>query len=150
LKLQLAAGPISEKSLILFVILFFGLHQGLGLIMKVSVTRDWILRLWLEAAACNWLYMWGKFDFVCHFFFGLHQGLGLIMKLSVTRAWILRLRLESTACSWAGLVSVKSFIFFSFFFGLHQGLGLIMKLSVTRAWILRLRLEAVACNWPYM
>jgi hypothetical protein len=47
---------------------FFGLHQGLGLIMKLSVTRAWILRLWLKATAGSWPKECGKFEFFFIFF----------------------------------------------------------------------------------
>jgi hypothetical protein len=37
--LQLAASPVNVKSFILNFIFLFGLHQGLGLTMKLLVTR---------------------------------------------------------------------------------------------------------------
>jgi hypothetical protein len=59
-----------------FFDLFFGLHQGLGLIMMLSVTRASILRLWLEVAPGSWPYECEKFHCFFNLFFGLRQGLG--------------------------------------------------------------------------
>jgi hypothetical protein len=93
----------------------FGLHQGLGLIMKHSVTGAWILWLWVEAAPVRWPCKCEKLDFLFHFLLGLHQGLGLIMKLSVMRAWVLGLWVEATLGSWPYECEMFDF-FFHFFF----------------------------------
>jgi hypothetical protein len=73
--------------------MFIGLHQGLGSIMRLSVTEPEVFQ----------------------FFFGLHQGLGLIMKLSVTSALILGLLFEVAPVSWPYECEMFDF-FFHFFF----------------------------------
>jgi hypothetical protein len=104
----------------------FGLHQGLGLIMKHSVMGAWILWLWVEAAPVSWPCNCGKLDFLFHVF------------------WLAsRLGLDYEA------LGNESLNFLIIAFGLHQGLGLIMRLSVTRAWILGLWVEAAPGSWPY-
>jgi hypothetical protein len=119
---QLAIWMWNVRFIFLF---FFGLHQGLGPKMKHSVTRAWILWLWVEAALGSWPYNCKKLDFLFHVFW-LASRLGLDYEA---------LRNENLN-------------FFLFTFGFHQGLGRIMKLSVTGAWILGLWVEAAPVSWP--
>jgi hypothetical protein len=149
---------------------FFGLHQGMGLIMKHWVTRAWILWLWVEAAPVSWPCKCEKFDFLFHVFW-LASRLGLNYEALSNESlnffnffWLpSRLGLDDealgneslnfVAMSWSCTKQLalwmKMFDFFlHFFIGRHQHLDLIMKHSVTGAWILWLWVEAARVNWP--
>jgi hypothetical protein len=126
--------------------MFFGLHQGLGLIMRLSVTRAWIFsfsswltsRLGLDYEALGneglsfgtmgWsctrqlaLWMWNV-RFLFSFFIRLHRGLGLIMKHSVTGAWILWLWVETVLIRWPCKCEKLDFLFHVFWLASRLGL----------------------------
>jgi hypothetical protein len=116
-----------------FFLFTFGFHQGLGLTMKLSVTRTWILGLWVEAAPGSWPYECEMFDFFFQFFFGVHQGVGLIMKHSVTGAWILWILVEAACVNKPCKCEKHDFLIHVFW--LASRLGPDYEVSVTRAWI---------------
>jgi hypothetical protein len=141
------SSPCEYESFNYFFHFSFGLHQGLGQIMKFSITRAWILWLWVEAVPSSWPSECEMFDYLSSFFFWLaprlgpdYEALGNESLNCVTVVWSSSKQLVL----WVWKVWLYSF---HFLFALHQGLGLIMKLSVMGAWIVWLWVEAPLGSW---
>jgi hypothetical protein len=156
---------------LIFFFKFFGLHQGLGLIMRLSVTGAWIFSF------LSWLASWLGPDYEALGNESLNFG---TLGWSCTRqlaiwmwnVWFLfsfvfwpaskhgpdyealgNESLNFGTLGWSCTRHLALWMWnvwfpFSFFIGGHQRLGLIMKHLVTGAWILGLWVEAAPVRWP--